>query len=73
MVANFAAESHVDRSITDPEAFVRTNVMVTATLLDGGAPFSHLQPLLFLQGQRGPVCAGVPPDLRAAGCVPVFQ
>ena len=27
VVVNFAAESHVDRSITDPEAFVRTNVM----------------------------------------------
>lgn len=26
--------SHVDRSITDPEAFVRTNVMGTTTLLD---------------------------------------
>ena len=31
---NFAAESHVDRSITDPESFVRTNVMGTTTLLD---------------------------------------
>ncbi len=34
MIVNFAAESHVDRSITDPEAFVRTNVMGTTTLLD---------------------------------------
>lgn len=32
-VVNFAAESHVDRSIIDPEAFVRTNVLGTATLL----------------------------------------
>ena len=32
-VLNFAAESHVDRSILDPEAFVRTNVLGTATLL----------------------------------------
>lgn len=32
-VLNFAAESHVDRSIVDPEAFVRTNVLGTATLL----------------------------------------
>lgn len=32
-VINFAAESHVDRSIADPEAFVRTNVLGTATLL----------------------------------------
>ena len=34
VVVNFAAESHVDRSIEDPESFVRTNVMGTTTLLD---------------------------------------
>lgn len=34
VVVNFAAESHVDRSIVDPEIFVRTNVMGTTTLLD---------------------------------------
>lgn len=32
-IINFAAESHVDRSIVDPESFVRTNVLGTATLL----------------------------------------
>ncbi len=32
-VLHCAAESHVDRSITDPLAFVHTNVMGTATLL----------------------------------------
>lgn len=32
-VVNFAAESHVDRSIADPEAFVRTNVLGTSALL----------------------------------------
>ena len=32
-VINFAAESHVDRSILDPDAFVRTNVLGTTTLL----------------------------------------
>ena len=34
IVVNFAAESHVDRSVVDPESFVRTNVMGTTTLLD---------------------------------------
>lgn len=34
VVVNFAAESHVDRSIEDPEIFLRTNVMGTAVLLD---------------------------------------
>lgn len=33
-VVNFAAESHVDRSIADPTHFVRTNVLGTFTLLD---------------------------------------
>jgi len=33
-VVNFAAESHVDRSIEDPEIFLRTNVMGTQCLLD---------------------------------------
>lgn len=33
-VVHFAAESHVDRSIKDPVAFVRTNVMGTAVMLD---------------------------------------
>lgn len=33
-VVNFAAESHVDRSIKDPEVFVRTNVLGTQVLLN---------------------------------------
>lgn len=34
VIVNFAAESHVDRSILDPAAFVRTNVMGTQVLLE---------------------------------------
>jgi dTDP-glucose 4,6-dehydratase len=33
-VVNLAAESHVDRSILDPGAFIRTDVVGTAVLLD---------------------------------------
>jgi len=33
-VINFAAESHVDRSILQPDIFVRTNILGTQTLLD---------------------------------------
>ena len=33
-IVHFAAESHVDRSIADPGAFVRTNVQGTYTLLE---------------------------------------
>ena len=38
-IVHFAAESHVDRSILGPEAFVRTNVMGTYTLLDAARTF----------------------------------
>lgn len=33
-VVNFAAESHVDRSITQPDLFLKTNVLGTGVLLD---------------------------------------
>jgi dTDP-glucose 4,6-dehydratase len=33
-IINFAAESHVDRSIENPDAFLRTNVLGTQVLLD---------------------------------------
>ena len=38
-VIHLAAESHVDRSIEDPIAFVRTNVLGTATLLNTARQF----------------------------------
>jgi dTDP-glucose 4,6-dehydratase len=52
-VVNFAAESHVDRSIEDPQSFFRTNVMGTQALLEvvrnvwkepmgGGRRFHHV-------------------------------
>lgn len=34
MVVNFAAESHVDRSIEHPEIFLQTNIIGTSVLLD---------------------------------------
>jgi dTDP-glucose 4,6-dehydratase len=51
-VVHFAAESHVDRSISGPEIFVRTNVLGTQVLLEesrkhwlanAGNPFRFLQ------------------------------
>ena len=39
IVVNFAAESHVDRSIEDPELFLRTNVIGTSVLLDACRKF----------------------------------
>jgi dTDP-glucose 4,6-dehydratase len=45
-VVHFAAESHVDRSITGPEAFLTTNVMGTYVLLEcarrHGLRFHHI-------------------------------
>ena len=50
-IVHFAAESHVDRSIHEPDAFIRTNVMGTHTLLQvareawlgrDDAPANHL-------------------------------
>lgn len=34
IVVNFAAESHVDRSITNPQIFLETNILGTAVLMD---------------------------------------
>jgi hypothetical protein len=39
-----AAESHVDRSITDPNAFINTNVFGTANLLNFCKEFWTLNP-----------------------------
>src|SRR5439155_942403 len=39
VVLNFAAESHVDRSIHDARPFVRTNVLGTQVLLDAAREF----------------------------------
>ena len=43
-VVNFAAESHVDRSITEPEIFLTTNVIGTQTLLDVAKRFWKVDP-----------------------------
>ena len=39
IVVNFAAESHVDRSIENPELFLKTNIMGTQVLLDASRAF----------------------------------
>jgi dTDP-glucose 4,6-dehydratase len=45
-VVNFAAESHVDRSILDPDVFVRTNVLGVHTLLRAAKEFGTKRFLL---------------------------
>lgn len=44
VVINFAAESHVDRSIEEPELFLRTNVLGTQALLDTAKKFWKVYP-----------------------------
>lgn len=43
-VINFAAESHVDRSIDEPEVFLTTNIMGTQALLDTAKRYWNLEP-----------------------------
>lgn len=39
VVINFAAESHVDRSVKDPEIFIKTNVLGTQVLMDASRAY----------------------------------
>lgn len=39
IVVNFAAESHVDRSIESPEVFLQTNILGTAVLMDASRKY----------------------------------
>lgn len=39
VVVNFAAESHVDRSIEDPGVFLRTNILGTQALMDASRQY----------------------------------
>ncbi len=42
-IVNFAAETHVDRSILDPDAFVKTDVYGTYVLLEAARNFGNLR------------------------------
>lgn len=44
MVVNFAAESHVDRSIEEPEVFLTTNIIGTQVLLDTAKKYWKINP-----------------------------
>lgn len=43
IVVNFAAESHVDRSIEDPEAFLQTNIIGTSVLMDACRKYGNVR------------------------------
>ena len=69
-IVNFAAESHVDRSIDDATPFLRTNVVGTQCLLDAAraARVAPLRPGLDRRGLRHPLARRPPiPRDDAAG------
>ena len=43
MVVNFAAESHVDRSIEDPSIFLQTNIIGTSVLMDACRKYGNIR------------------------------
>ncbi len=51
-VVHFAAESHVDRSIKNPEVFVKTNVLGTAVMLNCARQAWEQEDGSFLEGKR---------------------
>jgi dTDP-glucose 4,6-dehydratase len=57
-VVNFAAESHVDRSILDPDAFIRTNIYGTYLLLEAARKTSVKK---FMQVSTDEVYGSLPP------------
>ena len=65
-VAHFAAESHVDRSILGPDAFIRTNVVGSFTLLDSFRHYwlekGQISDYLFLHVSTDEVYGSLAPD-----------
>src|SRR5207247_5125989 len=61
-IVNFAAESHVDRSIASADEFLRTNVLVTQVLLDAARLRGVKR---FLQVSTDEVMGSLPPDAGA--------
>ncbi len=51
-VVHFAAESHVDRSIRNPEVFVKTNVLGTLVMLNNAKAAWELSDGTFKEGKR---------------------
>ncbi len=61
-IVNFAAETHVDRSILDPDAFIRTDVYGTFALLESARLHQHQR---FLQVSTDEVYGDVEAPLRS--------
>lgn len=65
-VAHFAAESHVDRSILGPDAFIKTNILGSFTLLDSFRHYSiekgKISDYLFLHVSTDEVYGSLGPE-----------
>lgn len=71
IVINFAAESHVDRSISDPEIFARTNILGTQNLMNACKKYNVLR---FHQVSTDEVYGDLPldrPDLKFTEETPI--
>ena len=82
MIVNFAAESHVDRSIEDPGIFLKTNIMGTQVLMDACRKYgvkryhqvstdevyadSYKQSLQFFKGWCGFTCTCILQNVRTS-------
>lgn len=58
-IVNFAAESHVDRSIEDPQIFIKSNILGTQVLLDAAKKFQIKK---FLQVSTDEVYGSLGPE-----------
>jgi dTDP-glucose 4,6-dehydratase len=67
-IVNFAAETHVDRSILDPEAFIRTDVLGTHQLLEAARAAGHSR---FLQVSTDEVYGDVAAPARSRETDPI--
>jgi dTDP-glucose 4,6-dehydratase len=67
-IINFAAETHVDRSILDPDAFMRTNVNGTYVLLEAARNHGMLR---YHQVSTDEVYGDVPPGKQSLETDPV--
>ena len=64
IVVNFAAESHVDRSIENPEIFLQTNIIGTSVLMDACRKYDNVR---FHQVSTDEIYGDLPldrPDLK---------
>lgn len=67
-IINFAAETHVDRSILNPDAFIKTNVEGTYVLLEAARQFGNLR---FHQVSTDEVYGDVPEEYSSVETDPV--